>query len=271
MSLTQLKRALWVINELVGAGNIGISSEELCEKWRKSTINDRGEEGPLTQRTFYRLRRDLESLFNVEIVCSGDKEKRYYVEQTEYSVFIGMFSKLVIGNAKYGSNLQELFFQVMSGMEISAEDKATIEQIAHKLGRVAYETLGQLITEANTEKIGYIDRAQWGEIKYHTHFWLEETYQRTQSWIGVAIDRKGQDGHGVVRFYIGNESDDTEFHTLLMREFDLLPPEKIDGHYWWFAPRDESTHSMTYTSQPEIDAIRLRIETLSRQLNSIAL
>ena len=75
MSLTQLKRALWVMNELVGAGNIRISSEVLCEKWRKSTINDRGEEGPLTERTFYRLRRDLESLFNVEILCSGDKEK----------------------------------------------------------------------------------------------------------------------------------------------------------------------------------------------------
>lgn len=125
MSLTQLKRALWVMNELVGAGNIRISSEVLCEKWRKSTINDRGEEGPLTERTFYRLRRDLESLFNVEILCSGDKEKRYYVEQTEYSVFIGMFSKLVIGNAQYGSNLQQLFFQGMSGMEISAEDMSS--------------------------------------------------------------------------------------------------------------------------------------------------
>ena len=269
MALTQLKRALWVINELVGAGSVGISSKELCEKWEKSTINDRREEGPLTERTFYRLRRDLESLFNVEILCSGNKEKRYYVEQTEYSVFIGMFSKLVIGNAKYGSNLQQLFFQVMNDMEISAEDKATIEQIAHKLGRVAYETLGQLITDANTGKISYTDHAQWGEIKYHTHFWLEETYQRTLSWVGVSIDRKGKNGQGVVRFYIGNESDDTEFHTLLMREFDLLPPEKIDGHYWWFAPRDESAHSMIYTSQPEIDAIRLRIENLSRQLNAI--
>ncbi|MDE6810307.1 MAG: hypothetical protein K2J42_09525 [Muribaculaceae bacterium] len=270
MSLSQLKRALWVMNELVGAGHIGISSKKLCEKWQKSTINDRGEMGPLTERTFYRLRRDLETLFNVDILCSVGSEKRYYIDQTEYSVFLGMFSKLVTDNAQYGSNLKQLFFQVMSGMEISAEDKATIENIAFKLGKVAYETLGLLITEANNGKIEWNDRAQWGEVKYHTHFWLEETYQRTLSWIGVAIDRKGQDGYGTVRFYIGNESDDTDFHSRLIREFDLLPPKKIDGHYWWFAPRDISIHLMKYASQPNIDAIRLRIESLSQHLNSIS-
>lgn len=270
MSLTQLKRALWVMNELVGAGHTGISSEELCEKWEKSEINDRRESGPLTERTFYRLRRDLESLFNTDIRCSGGSGKRYYVDQIEYSLFLGMFSKLVTDNAQYGSNLQQLYSQVMSGKEISAEDKATIENVAFKLGRVAYETLGLLITEANSERIENIDRAQWGEIKYHTHFWLEDTFQRILSWVGVAIDRTGRDGYGIVRFYIGNESDDSEFHSLLMREFDLLPPEKIDGHYWWFAPRDESIHLMKYASQPDIDAIRLRIETLSQRLNSMA-
>lgn len=269
MALTQLKRALWLMNELVEAGTSGISNEDLCKKWIKSEINDRKESGSLTERTFYRLRRDLESLFNVDILCTKDSEKRYYIEQPEYSVFLGMFSKLVTNNAQDGSNLQQLFLQVMSGMEISARDKETIENIAFKLGRVAYETLNHLIANANAGKINGVDRAQWGEIKYHTHFWLEETYQRTLSWVGVAIDKKDGDGNGVVKFYIGNESDDIEFHTRLMRELDLLPPEKIDGHYWWFAPRDESTHSMIYTSHPEIDAIRLRVETLSRQLNSI--
>lgn len=269
MSLNQLKRALWVMNELVGAGSAGISSEELCNKWEKSEINDRCEAGPLTERTFYRLRRELESLFNIDILCTGGSENRYYINQTEYSVFLGMFSKLITDNVQYGSNLQQLFLQVIGGMEISAEDKATIEDIAFRLGRVAYETLGQLITEANAGKIYGVDRAQWGEIKYHTHFWLEETYQRTLSWIGVAINKKNQDGLVEVKFYIGNESDNTEFHSLLMQQFDLLPPEKIDGHHWWFAPRVQSIHLMTYASQPDIDKIRLRIETLSAQLNSI--
>lgn len=268
MSLSQLKRALWIMNELVGAGETGISSEELCEKWERSEINDRRENGPLTERTFYRLRRDLESLFNVNILCTKDYEKRYYIEHTAYSVFLGMFSKLVTDNARFGPNLRQLFLQVMSGTEISAEDKAIIENIAFKLGRVAFESLGQLITDARDGKIRGVDNAQWGEIKYHTHFWLEETYQNSLSWVGVAIDRKGHDGYGVVKFYIGNESDDTEFHSHLTREFDTLPPEKIDGHFWWFAPKDEELHTMLYTSQPDVEAISARISSLSLRLSS---
>lgn len=267
MSLNQLKRALWVMNELVNSGPCGISYSELSRKWLDSPVNDRGED--LSERTFYRLRKDLESLFDVDIKLKSTTDNRYIVTQTEYSMFLGLFCRMITDNSKYRPSLQDLMLQVMRGMEISTEEKKMIEEIAFKLNRLAYETLRDLIEEVNGGTFTGADRAQWADIKYHICIWLEDTFQRLSSWVGVGIDRKGEDGKGCVKFYIVNETDDEELHALLMKELNLLSPERLDGKFWWFAPREESSRTLSYSSKPDMGHIRKVVENLCRQINSI--
>ena len=269
MSLNQLKRALWMVNEIVSAGSHGVSLEELCASWETSRFNDKKGAGPLTERTFYRLRRDIESIFDININCTGGREKRYYAEDTDHSTFIRLFVGLITDKAKYDFYLDQLLLQVMKGNEITAKEKTTIEKIAFKLGRTAFEALGSLIKDACEGNMAGVDHAEWARLRYHTYFWYDPAYLLNNSWVGVGIDRHGPNGTGIVKFYIGNESDDTAFHSRLMKEFDLLAPEKLDDGYLWFAPRDPDIHTMTYTSQPDFAAIKSRIEALSLKLNTI--
>lgn len=40
MSLSQFKRTLWAMNEIVGASTMGITREALSKKWKYSSMND---------------------------------------------------------------------------------------------------------------------------------------------------------------------------------------------------------------------------------------
>lgn len=178
------------------------------------------------------------------------------METTDQSSIIGLFCGLITDRAKYTAYLDLFLLQMMNGIKISHKEKTTIENIASKLGHVAFETLDTIIDDANQGHIPGIDSAKLCEIKYHTHFWLESTYPRILSWVGVSINRKLHDGTDIVKFYIDNETDNPALHSLHMDKLDLLLPEIPDGHYWWFALRDTVLHKMPYTSQPDIEATK---------------
>ena len=216
---------------------------------------------------FYRLRNELESLFDVEIKPKSTIDNSYIVSQTEYSIFLGMFCRLITDNSKYHPSLQDLMLQVISGMEITTEEKNLIEEIAFRLNRLAYETLRDLIDDALQGRIAGANRAQWADIEYHICIWREDTFQRIETWVGVVIDRKAEEG--IVKFYIVNETDNKEFHDRLMKELDLLPAEQLDGKFWWFAPREESLRTLIYSSKPNEVHIKRIIENLCSKINSI--
>ena len=68
MNIPQLKRMLWVMNEIVEASaNGGITRDEMNRKWVNSCKNDYDGE-PITERTFYRIKANLEELFDCKIV-----------------------------------------------------------------------------------------------------------------------------------------------------------------------------------------------------------
>lgn len=270
MAPNQLKRSLWMMNELISAGPTGITREELSRKWMDSRFND-AKEPELPERTFFRIRKSLQELFEVEIICriSGGV-KRYSVEQTDYSVFLGMLCGLVSGNSKRNLSLKDLMLQVLNDVEITEEEKRMLDDISFKIGKEAYECGKWLIKEAEEGRIKGADRGQWSEHrKYHLSIWLEEEYQRLKSWVGIHINRKASDGRGEVRFYVVCESQDEDLHALLMEKLQLLPGEQREGNYWWFAPQDDALHKMSYVSMPDRNAIRARIETLLSLLNPL--
>ncbi|MDE6552294.1 MAG: hypothetical protein K2K98_04955 [Muribaculaceae bacterium] len=260
-----------MMNELISASPVGITREELSRKWITSRFNDK-KEPELPERTFFRLRKLLEDLFEVEIISRAVGGVNYYsVEQTDYSVFLGMLCGLVSDNSKRNLSLKDLMLQVLNDVEITEEEKRMLDDISFKIGKEAYECGRWLINEAEEGRIEGADRGQWAEHrKYHLCIWLEEEYQRLKSWVGVHINRKASDGRVEVRFYVVCESQDEDLHALLMEKLHLLPGEKREGDYWWFAPKDEALRQMKYVSVPDRHALQARVETLLSGLNQFA-
>ena len=270
MAPNPLKRSLWMMNQLISSGTTGITREELSRKWSDSKFNDK-KETELPERTFFRIRKSLEELFEVEIISRTVGGVNYYsVEQTDYSVFLGMLCGLVSDNSKRNLSLKDLMLQVMNDVEITEEEKRMLDDISFKIGKESYECGRWLIDEALEGRIKGADSAQWSEYrKYHLCIWLEEEYQRLKSWVGVYLNRNAGDGKGEACFYIVCESQNKNLHALLMQKLQLLPSEKQEEDYWWFAPKDETLRKINYVSRPDRHAIRARVEILLARLNPI--
>ncbi|MDE6072273.1 MAG: hypothetical protein K2G53_06945 [Muribaculaceae bacterium] len=268
MALTQLKRALWVMNELVAAKSHGISRDELNAKWKSSNFNDK-KDTEIAERTFFRLINDLKEIFEVEIVCSKDGNQRYSVIQNGYSMALGMLCSLVTDNSSRSASIQDLMLHVLNGMDITPEEKEMINDIAFRINKSSFECGERLINAARHKEIKGADNAQWSSFeKYRVCIWFNETFERISTWVGVVFSPRENGNEGLVRIYIVNETQDTEFHSRLIKELDLEPGVKGKGDYWWFALRDKTMHQMTYVTGPNYSAIKNRVESLLSKLNA---
>ena len=168
------------------------------------------------------------------------------------------------------SGLKELMNQVMNDVEITEEERQMLDSMSYKLGKAAFDCGNWLIEEARCGGIKGADHAQWADYHlYHLCIWLDEEYGRLQSWVGVFLNRQAEGGGIEVRFYIVCESQDESLHSLLREKLDLLPGEKREGDYWWFAPSSEDLQKMYFVSVPDRHAIRSRIEQMLARLNVI--
>lgn len=75
---TKLEKYIWLINVLRRSD--GLTLDELDRAWSESSIND--VEGPLTKRTFHRLRREIEDRFGIRIRCDRHDFTYRIVEET---------------------------------------------------------------------------------------------------------------------------------------------------------------------------------------------
>ncbi|HEY9543018.1 MULTISPECIES: helix-turn-helix transcriptional regulator [Bacteroidales] len=79
--MTTLKKYIWVANELLRAGERGISLRELNERWVRNTDLSCGVEIP--RKTFDRWKWAIEDLFGISIENQGRGEYRYYFRNPE--------------------------------------------------------------------------------------------------------------------------------------------------------------------------------------------
>lgn len=70
-----LKKYIWIIDTITSHGKI--TRRELNRLWRESSIGDGAD---IPHRTFFNYRRDIEHLFNIDIVCTSN---HYHIPQTE--------------------------------------------------------------------------------------------------------------------------------------------------------------------------------------------
>lgn len=169
------------------------------------------------------------------------------------------------------SGLKELMNDVMNDVEITKEERQMLDSMSYKLGMTAYDFGNWLIDEARSGGIEGADHAQWAPYDfYHVCVWLDEEYFCLNSWVGVFLNNQAEGGGIEVRFYIVCESQDESLHKLLREKLDLLPGEKREGDYWWFAPASEDLQKMYFVSVPDRHAICSHIEQMLARLNALA-
>lgn len=98
MARLQLRRYIWLIDNVRSAGPDGITYEEINSKWHRATLNEDGKD--YAWRTFQEDRRIIAEEFDIEIFCDR-RDNTYRIEEfDEYgSVKNTLINALVLNNA----------------------------------------------------------------------------------------------------------------------------------------------------------------------------
>ena len=266
MSLSQFKRALWAMNEIVGASTMGITREALSKKWEYSSMNDNPRKG-ITDRTFYRMLDLLKSLFNIEIEhYHAGSECRYrvpsqYLEPGDNNLLRFTLSSSATKEEYRPSVMSDILNLIMTGQSIPSEDMHAIRSIVHKLNRIPYETGIQLMTAVEAGEIAGADRCYWDEdYRNYVCVWNDKDYHNTDLWVSIGIydDR--------VLFYVVTSTQDEKHREEVSRRLHLDAGEKYCRGYWWFEPTDKSLFQVDFQTFPDIDEIKRCAELLISQI-----
>lgn len=79
MSVVQYKKYFWLVDTIRSAGKI--TKEQIDRKWSNSRYND-SHETAIPDTSFYRIRRDIEELFDIEILCDR-ATGQYYIDDSD--------------------------------------------------------------------------------------------------------------------------------------------------------------------------------------------
>lgn len=79
MSVVQYKKYFWLVDTIRSAGKI--TKEQIDRKWSSSRYND-NHETSIPDTSFYRIRRDIEELFDIEILCDRTSGQ-YYIDDSD--------------------------------------------------------------------------------------------------------------------------------------------------------------------------------------------
>ena len=72
-------RYVWLVDTIYRAGRI--TFEEINERWRRSSLNETGEELPL--KTFHNHKNAIQQMFDINIECNRKGGYIYYIEHAE--------------------------------------------------------------------------------------------------------------------------------------------------------------------------------------------
>ena len=270
MSVSKLKRTLWVFNEFVTSYPKGISITELSEKWPNSSMNDE-KEPKIPERTFHRIRRAVESTFNIEIECIKGAEPRYrvsseYLEPGDNSLLTLLLNKATKDNEESKSaeendqskSVKEILGLIMSGSDVPEDDMKSIKDIHKKLNIVSHEKGLELIDSVKEGKIQGADRSARDEdYGGYVCIWNDEDYHRTDLWLSIGIRQQK------VYFYVVTSVQDPEYREKVAELLELDNGEKYQRGYWWYEPADKSLFQLDYnTLFPDMNEVKRRVELL---------
>jgi len=80
MAVAQYNRYIWLVDTIRSAGKI--TKEDIDRKWVSSSYNE-NHESRFPERTFFRCKNDILSLFDIEIKCDRANGSVYYIEDSD--------------------------------------------------------------------------------------------------------------------------------------------------------------------------------------------
>ena len=259
MSVSKFKRILWTLNEFVKASSNGISMNELSDKWANSSMNDE-KEPCIPERTFHRLRRNVESIFGVEIECVKGIEPRYRVSSNDLGPGDSKLYDLILNKAtkdEKSKSVREILGLILLGEDIPSGDMEAVKDIMHKLRSIPFDYGKQLITSVEAGDIQGADCAEWDEYyRGYVCLWNKADYNRTDLWVSIGIydDR--------VLFYIVTGSQDSAYHAKVSELLDVDNGEMYRGDYWWYEPTDKSLFQLDFQTFPDMKEVKRHAELL---------
>lgn len=265
----QLKKAIWVMNEIYMASSAkGISREELSDKWARSAMNN-GEDTGIPERTFYRLRNMLESVFDVDIECVRGAVPRYRVSAEHLSPGNGNLMRLLLDKKEEEqqskpSYMLEILGLIMGGQEIPKGDASAVKAIAQKLYRVPYDSCQQLMAAVKSGEIEDADKCAWDEdYNGYVCVWNDADYNRTDLWLSIGI----YDDH--VLFYVVTSVQDAAYREKVAKALKLDNGEMYRSGYWWYEPTDKSLFQLDFQTFPDMEEVKRRIGFLISEIAAL--
>lgn len=256
------------MNEILMASPSGITREELSRKWAYSAMND-SKEKEIPERTFYRIRNLLQSVFEVEIECSTGIEPRYRVSSDYLEPGCGNLLSLLMNKKETEkkekpSYILNILSLLMNGNEIPDNDMDAIKSIMQKLNRIPYESGMKLIESAMTGQIQGADRADWDEdYRGYVCVWNDADYHRTDLWLSIGIyDNR-------VLFYIVTRVQDKEYRERISDLLQINNGEMYRSDCWWYEPADKSLFQLDFQTFPDMQEVKRRVELLISRIASL--
>ena len=80
MRVEIIKRYFWLLDTIYRAGDVGITFEEINEKWERNDLLSEGKNYP--KRTFECHKQNIEEIFNILIDCDR-RTNRYFISDRE--------------------------------------------------------------------------------------------------------------------------------------------------------------------------------------------
>lgn len=262
MNIPQLKRLLWVMNEIVEASaNGGITRDDMNKKWVNSCKNDYDGQ-PITERTFYRIKGNLEELFGCKIVCSPTS-KKYSVNINDADNDCNNLTLLEILLRKVNrTSVHQILQMLIAGNDVPEDDMRAVRDLAAAVSRLPQTYSDEFLKRAHNIKGA--DKAAPDEYyRNYVCVWNDVVYHRTWQWLSIGFyDNE-------VCFYLVTDEEDSAERSRKAAEAGFGEGVRYRGGYYWHEPIEQTLFSMSFKTKPDMDEVIRRAELLIRRLEKV--
>lgn len=261
----QLKRDLWVMKEIIDAYPYGITLDKLKSKWGRSYLNEEPDR-ELNERTFLRIRRTLENVFGITIVCDRMDGGTYNLssedaepgERSLLSLINRKKENQKEGKEKPDSSLKDILSLLLDRGPIPEKETAILGEIYSNIKKIPLEVQEEFRKLVQANKIKGADSEipdQYYKPDY-LDVWNAKRYQQNKLWLSLGFLENE------IRFYVVTELSDPEVIARISSELDLDEGIRYRGGWWWFEPRDKDLFCLKYEIRPEMTDIVSHTEKL---------
>ena len=260
-----LKRDLWVMKEIMDAYPWGITLETLKSKWERSYLNEEPDR-ELNERTFLRIRRTLENVFGITIVCDRMDGGTYNLssedaEPGERSLLSLINRKKEYqkeGKEKPDSSLKDILSLLLDRGPIPEKETAILGEIYSNIKKIPLEVQEEFRKLVQNNKIKGADSEEPDRFYKPDYLdvWNEDNYQKNGLWLSLGFLENE------IRFYVVTKDQGSEIIERISTELNLDEGIQYRGRWWWFEPKDKDLFCLKYKIRPKMTEIVSRTEKL---------